>query len=210
MKETSAMGEVATVYIVDDDNGVREALGLLLRTEGYAVRLFESASAFLKGVREDSTGCIVTDVRMPGMSGIELMEALRERRAIMPIILITAHANVPLAVQAMKLGAVDVLEKPFDDALLLSAIENALTQNTDNEQRHARALAVRARMNMLSKRENEVLAGLLKGKPNKAIANDLGISARTVEVHRAAVMAKMQARSLPELVQMVMLVTKDG
>jgi two-component system response regulator FixJ len=199
-----SMVDEAIVHIIDDDRAIRDSLGLLLQTEGYVVRTYESARIFLSDVTESERGCVVTDVRMPEITGLDLLSAMRERHIFMPIILITAHADVPLAVQAMKMGAIDLIEKPFDDEALLAAIRQALKRWNDDATRVAKTQSIRARLATLTRRENEVLNGLLKGQPNKVIAHELGISMRTVEVHRASVMAKMEARSLPELVQLAL------
>lgn len=200
------MNNVGNIHIVDDDPGVSEALGLFLESEGYLVRTHDSARAFLDSIGSGESGCVVTDMRMPGMTGLELMQAMKERRISMPIILVTAYADVPLALQAMKMGAVDLLEKPFEYAALLTAIRDALQRAYADEAREAKTRAILKRFASLTKREKEVLAGLLKGRPNKLIAHDLGISMRTVEVHRGTLMMKMGAKSLPELVQLVMVI----
>lgn len=198
-----------TVHIIDDDRAVRDSLSLLLQTEGYGVRTYESGRMFLDMIEPNERGCVVTDVRMPEITGLDLLSAMRERQIFMPIILITAHADVPLAVQAMKMGAIDLLEKPFDDEALLTAIRQALKRWSDDATRVAKTQSIRARLATLTRRENEVLSGLLKGQPNKVIAHELGISMRTVEVHRASVMAKMEARSLPELVQLALAASQE-
>mgnify|MGYP003335976782 FL=1 len=168
-------------------------------------RSHDSAVAFLKALPTLQDGCIVTDIRMPEMDGLELQKRLKEMKIDMPVIVITGHGDVHLAVSAMKSGAVDFIEKPFDDEALLSAIQAALTQHSDDRRRQSLVAEVRKRLKALSEREKEVLNGLVAGKPNKIIAYELGISARTVEVYRANVMTKMQADSLSELVRMVLL-----
>jgi two-component system, LuxR family, response regulator FixJ len=198
------MKQQATVHIVDDDHAVREALELLLTTESYAVRSYESALHFLDHEHADGVACVVADVRMPGMSGLDLINALRDRGISLPIILITAHADVPLAVDAMKRGAVDLLEKPFDDQALLTAIEQSLQRIRASAARLARGEAVRRRLATLTRREREVLDNLVNGQSNKMIARELGITTRTVESHRAALMAKMEAKTIAELVQMTL------
>jgi two-component system, LuxR family, response regulator FixJ len=192
------------VHVIDDDVAVRQSLAFLLSTAGLAVRVHESAVAFLEVVSEATGGCIVTDVRMPGMDGLELQRRLRERKIQLPVIVITGHGDVSLAVEAMKAGASDFIEKPFDDEVLLTAIRSALTRHATDAERGARGAEVRRRIELLSEREREVLDGLVAGKPNKIIAYDLGISARTVEVYRANVMTKMQADSLSDLVRMAL------
>jgi two-component system, LuxR family, response regulator FixJ len=193
------------VHVIDDDADVRQSLAFLLSTAGLAVRVHESAVAFLRALPDAQDGCVVTDVRMPEMDGLELQQRLKEMKVGMPVIVITGHGDVHLAVSAMKAGAIDFIEKPFDDDTLLTAIRSALTRHADDTQRQSRAAEVRARMETLSDREREVLDGLVAGKPNKIIAYELGISARTVEVYRANVMTKMRADSLSELVRMALL-----
>jgi two-component system response regulator FixJ len=192
------------VHVIDDDAAVRDAVGLLLSTEGFKVHTYPSALAFLKTSAAHREGCVVTDMRMPEMSGIELIAKMKEARITNPVVVLTAHADVPLAVEAMKLGAVDLLEKPFEDAALLAAVDAALERRSAEETRSREAAAVRRRLASLTRRENEILAGLLKGLSNKVIAHDLGISTRTAEVHRANIMAKMRAGNLAELVKMTL------
>jgi two-component system response regulator FixJ len=199
------VSEGATVYILDDDPAIRDSLSLLLEIEGYEVHVHSSAMTFLTEIEgKEEGGCVVTDVRMPKMTGIELLDAMKERHAYLPMILITAHADVSLAVQAMKKGAVDFLEKPFNDEALLFSIRQALQRRDNDDARNAKTQAVITKLATLTKREKAVLSGLLKGKANKMIAHDLGISVRTVEVHRATLMIKMDAKSLPELVQLAL------
>ncbi len=198
------MSSEAVVHVVDDDVAVRQSLSFLLASDGWPVRLHESASAFLDGVKEAAAGCIVTDVRMPGIDGIEFLRRLKLRGFALPVIVMTGHADVPLAVEAMKEGAVDFLEKPFDDELLLAAVRSALERRDKLADQDAHTAEVRARIRSLSERERQVLDGLVAGKPNKVIAYDLGISPRTVEIYRANVMSKMQAGSLSELVRMAL------
>jgi two-component system, LuxR family, response regulator FixJ len=193
------------VHVIDDDIGVRQSLAFLLSTAGLAVRVHESAVAFLAALPEAQGGCIVTDVRMPGMDGLELQRRLRENKIGLPVIVMTGHGDVALAVEAMKAGAVDFIEKPFDDEILLRAIRSALARHAQAAENEARRADIRGRLDHLSERERAVLDGLVAGKPNKVIAYDLGISPRTVEVYRANVMTKMQAESLSELVRMVLL-----
>ncbi len=195
------------VHIIDDDVDVRQSLAFLLSTEGHAVRVHDSALAFLKALPGAQDGCVITDIRMPDMDGLELQRRLNELKAGFPVIIMTGHGDVSLAVTAMKAGAVDFIEKPFDDEALLSAVRTALARHAMDSEREARLAAVQARLAGLSPREREVLQGLVAGKANKMIAYDLGISARTVEVHRANVMTKMQADSLSELVRMVLAAT---
>jgi two-component system response regulator FixJ len=193
------------VHVIDDDADVRQSLAFLLSTVGLAVRVHESASAFLKILPEIQEGCIVTDVRMPGVDGIELQRRLAATGVKLPVIVMTGHGDIALAVEAMKAGAVDFIEKPFDDDVLIAAIKTALGRRAGDRERNARVAEVRDRLKLLSERERQVMEGLVAGKPNKVIAYDLGISARTVEIYRANVMAKMQADSLSVLVRMALL-----
>lgn len=190
------------VHIVDDDEAVRQSLAFMLSSAGLAVRLYDSALAFLAGLASSQNGCLITDVRMPGMSGIDLLKMLRDKSVSMPAIVITGHGDVPLAVEAMKAGAVDFIEKPFEQEAILSAVKRALEQCSDE---YANGSAIAARLAMLSERERQVLEGLVAGHPNKTIAFDLGISPRTVEVYRANLMTKMQAKSLSDLIRMAIL-----
>jgi two-component system response regulator FixJ len=195
----------AVVHLVDDDEQVRRALAFLLGTAGLAVRLHESALRFLEKLDDIQPGCIVSDVRMPGMDGLGLQRALKEKGVDMPMIIMTGHADVGLAVAAMKAGAVDFIEKPFDDEVLLGSVRLALSRYDMVGQSSGEIARIRARADSLSARERQVMEGLLTGLPNKTIAYDLAISPRTVEVHRANVMAKMAAKSLSELVRMAIL-----
>lgn len=199
------MSSEAVVHVVDDDLAVRRSLAFLFASDGLPVRLHESASAFLDGLEAMQPGCLLTDVRMPGLDGIELLRRLKARGLGFPVIVMTGHADVPLAVEAMKEGAVDFIEKPFNDHLLLAAVRGALARRSVAGETDARTVAARERLAGLTAREAQVLKGLVAGKPNKVIAYDLGISARTVEIHRAHVMTKMQAGSLSELVRLSML-----
>ncbi|GEO13644.1 response regulator FixJ [Microvirga aerophila] len=196
----------AVVHVVDDDVAVRKSLAFLLASDGLAVRLHESATAFLDEVKDVEAGCIVTDVRMPGIDGMEFLRRLKARGSILPVIVMTGHADVPMAVEAMKEGAVDFIEKPFKDEVFLAAVRSALLRQDRNLHQTPELLQAQARLDSLSERERQVLDGLVAGKANKVIAFDLGISPRTVEIYRANVMSKMQARSLSELVRMALLV----
>ena len=191
------------VYIIDDDESVRHSLEFLLDVAGIRVRSFSSADAFLKSSPPLAGACVVTDVRMPGMSGVELAEELRSRAASIPVIVVTGHADVPLAIRAMKAGVADFIEKPFDDEVMLTAIHNALARHSNKETAVAERQVVLDLIGTLSPREREVMDGLVAGQANKAIACDLEISARTVEVYRANVMMKMHAKTLSDLVRMV-------
>lgn len=191
------------VYVIDDDDSARHSLEFLLDVAGIRVRSYASADAFLTSSPPLAGACVVTDVRMPGTNGVELAEELKRRGATAPVIVITGHADVPLAIQAMKAGVADFIEKPFDDEVMLGAIRSALAQHASDEQVQAERQQVTERIASLSPREHEVMDGLVAGQANKAIAFDLDISARTVEVYRANVMMKMQAKTLSELVRMV-------
>ena len=198
------MPRTSLVHVIDDDKAVRDSLMFLLKTAHVDVRTYESATAFLSLLPNVSGGCIVTDVRMPEISGVDLLRRLKELKANIPVIVITGHGDVQLAVEAMKIGAVDFIEKPFDDDLLLAAIRSALGRwEKDSQQVSGRAKLL-DKLSTLSNREREVLDGLVAGKPNKIIAFDLGISPRTVEIYRANVMTKMDAGSLSELVRMAL------
>lgn len=193
------------VHIIDDDEAMRESLVFLLDTAGFDVVASPSAVAFLKTVPDPRLGCIVTDIRMPDMNGLELIRVLRADGHDYPVIVITGHGDVPLAVEAMKAGVIDFIEKPFDDETLLDAIGIALRQRTNAPGTSPERLAIVERLNELSPRERDVLAGVVAGKPNKVIAHELGISPRTVEVYRANLMTKMAAASLSELVRMALI-----
>jgi two-component system response regulator FixJ len=200
------MATDAIVYVIDDDEAVRHSIEFLLRTSGVTARTYDSASVFLDALPTIDPGCIITDVRMPGISGIELLRRLGEMRVRMPVIVITGHGDVPLAVEAMKNGAVDFLEKPFEDERLLGSVRSALSRSRENAERDAERAEVEARLATLTNRERDVLEGLVAGKPNKIIAFDLAISPRTVEIYRANVMTKMEAASLSELVRMALVI----
>jgi two-component system, LuxR family, response regulator FixJ len=197
------MSAKASVYIVDDDEAVRRGLSALLRAKGFAVETFASADAFLAGVPAQATGCALVDIRLPRMSGLELQREMKRRAILLPVIIITGHGDVPVAVAALKAGAVDFLEKPFDSGAILAAIDEALrlalasgaTLTVDRE-------TLAERVERLTEREREVMALVVEGQPNKAIAHRLKIALRTVEIHRARVMEKTGARNLSELVRM--------
>lgn len=191
------------VHLIDDDEAMRTSLSFLLDSAGLSNAVYASAEAFLDDIADDTTGCVITDIRMPGMSGMELVAFLKSKGAQLPVVVITGHGDVPLAVEAMKNGVVDFLEKPFDDDVLLAAIRRALVEHRPEAEStgHVTFSSVLA---ALSPRETEVLRGVVAGKANKVIAYELGISPRTVEVYRANVMAKTGAKGLPELVRMAM------
>ena len=191
------------VHIVDDDEAVRQSLAFMLGSAGLPIRLYESAKVFLESLDPSLCGCLVTDVRMPEMTGIELLNRIKDRMPLIPAIVITGHGDIPLAVAAMKAGAVDFIEKPFDEEVLLKAVEAALDKAGGEE--NGQMQDVLMRLATLSEREHQVLTGLVAGQANKVIAAAHGISPRTVEVYRANVMTKMQAKSLPELVRMAVL-----
>jgi two-component system response regulator FixJ len=192
------------VHVIDDDDAVRESVAFLLRSANFEVKVYESAVAFLEAIKSGVSGCVITDVRMPGMSGIDLLRHLQGRKLGVPVIVVTGHGDVQLAVEAMKAGAVDFLEKPFDDERVLEAVRAALDTRPAEVARTPEQDAIAARIESLSQRERQVLNGLVAGQPNKTIAYELGISPRTVEVYRANVMTKMQANSLSELVRMAL------
>jgi two-component system, LuxR family, response regulator FixJ len=194
----------AVVHVIDDDDAVRQSLEFLLRSARIEVKTYESAAAFLAALPPAGAGCIITDVRMPEVSGIELLRRLNQIELAMPVIVITGHGDVPLAVEAMKLGAVDFLEKPFDDDALLGAVRSALTGSVEDDGRNAERVEIEEKLASLSNRERQVLEGLVSGHPNKTIAYDLGISPRTVEIYRANLMTKMNAASLSDLVRMAL------
>ncbi|MBY4636495.1 response regulator [Sphingopyxis sp. XHP0097] len=193
------------VHVIDDDEGVRESLAFLLDCSEIATRTYESAMEFIDALPKVERGCIVTDVRMPGMSGIELLSRLRALGVTDPVIVITGHADVPMAIQALHAGVSDFIEKPFSDEAILLAVRSALAKLESRSEMEAERADIDSRLNSLSGRESEVMEGLVEGKANKVIAHDLDISARTVEVYRANVMTKMGARTLSELVRMVMI-----
>ena len=192
------------VHVVDDDEAMRDSMAFLLRAENFQVQTYADAADFLAALPQIKVGCVVTDVRMPGMSGIELLQRLRELKVSLPVIVVSGHGDVPLAVEAMKTGALDFIEKPFDDDVFLRAVRLALSAHAVDSQRQAQKATINSRLESLSNREREVLEGLVAGHPNKTIAYDLGISPRTVEIYRANVMEKMQARSLSDLVRMAL------
>ena len=198
------------VHIIDDDQALRESLAFLLRAAQLEVRSFDSAKAFLDALPDASVGCVITDIRMPDMSGIDLLRRLKELKVGIPVIVITGHGDVPLAVEAMKIGAADFFEKPFNDDQLVASVRAALQQQQDQTKRGAERAEIEHRISTLSAREKDVLTGLIEGRANKQIAFDLGISPRTVEIYRANLMNKMQADSLSDLVRMALVVQMQG
>jgi two-component system, LuxR family, response regulator FixJ len=199
------MPDKSVVHVIDDDEALRESLSFLLETAHFEVRTYDSALRFLEGLRHAEPGCIITDVRMPGMSGLELLRQLASLESPFAVIVITGHGDIPLAVEAMKLGAVDFLEKPFDDNALIAAVRLALSRRERDHERDSEKLEIHSRIAALSNRERQVLEGLVAGHANKTIAFDLGISPRTVEIYRANLMTKMQASSLSDLVRMALM-----
>jgi two-component system response regulator FixJ len=196
------MTDSTLVHVVDDDDAVRDSLALLLESAGFTVRLYDSAGAFLAAAPGLSGGCVLTDLRMPGMDGLALQRWLTEQRLRLPVIVMTGHGDVPIAVEALKAGALDFLEKPFDDEHLMEAVRRALAAGLRTRREASATAGIAARLASLTPREREVLDRLVAGQPNKTIAYDLGTSPRTVEVQRARVMDKMGARSVAELVRM--------
>ncbi len=192
------------IYVIDDDAAMRDSLNFLLDSAGFGVTLFDNAQAFLDALPGLSFGCVVSDVRMPGIDGIELLKRMKAQLSAFPILIMTGHGDVPLAVEAMKLGAVDFLEKPFEDERLTSMIETAIRQAEPAAKNDAISQDIAARVASLSPRERQVMEGLIAGLSNKLIAREYDISPRTIEVYRANVMTKMQANSLSELVRLAM------
>ena len=195
-------GDDQTVFVLDDDEAVRDSLGALLESAGFVVEIFGSGADFLDRLEPEGGGCLVLDVRMPGLSGLEVQEELAKKGIAIPVIIITGHGDVPIAVKALKSGAVDFIEKPFADDIILESVRHALEQGLQNKQDISAALEIKARLVRLTPRERDVLGQLVIGNPNKIIAHELGISPRTVEIHRARVLEKMSARSLSHLVRL--------
>ena len=198
------MARKGIVYVIDDDQAMRESIDFLLSAADYDVRLFESAATFLDSLSEIAFGCVLSDVRMPGIDGLDLLKRLKAGGSRLPVVIMTGHGDVPLAVEAMKLGAIDFIEKPFDDDRLIGLIETALKQAVDDARTEAVSQDIVGRIQSLSPRERQVMDGLIAGMSNKVIAREFDISPRTIEVYRANVMTKMQASSLSELVRMAM------
>jgi len=192
------------VHIVDDDEAMRDSLKWLLESRGLKVELYPSAEVFLRAFNRDFCGCLVLDVRMPGMNGLDLYEQLQAHSSTLPVIFITGHGDVPMAVSALKKGAADFIEKPFNDQDMLSLIESCMTQDSAAAAKRAESASVAQRLERLTQREREVLDLVVVGKLNKQIADELGISIKTVEVHRSRVMQKMGANSVAELVQLTL------
>jgi two-component system, LuxR family, response regulator FixJ len=186
------------VHLVDDDEAIRRSAGFMLKTAGYQVKTYESGVELLKEASSLDTGCILLDIRMPGMDGLEVQQKLQEKGVALPVVIMTGHGDVTLAVKAMKAGAIDFIEKPFEKSVLLSAIDQGIERLKRSEISGQRAEDAAVRLQALTPREREVLDGLVQGLPNKTIAYDLGISPRTVEIHRANLMTKLEVRSLSE------------
>ncbi len=203
---TAAGADNQTVFVLDDDEAVRDSLRALLESAGFDVETFGSGAEFLDRFDPTRGGCLVLDVRMPGLSGLEIQEKLSEKRIAMPVIIITGHGDVPVAVQAMRAGAVDFIEKPFADDVILESVRFALEQGHQITLDMSSATEIKARLARLTPRERDVLEQLVIGNPNKVIAYELGISPRTVEIHRARVIEKMEARSLSHLVRLAIAV----
>jgi two-component system, LuxR family, response regulator FixJ len=193
----------ATVFVIDDDEAVRNSLRLLLKSIGLPVRAYASAKEFLPSYDEHQPGCLVLDIRMPGMSGLELLQQLNLRGAIIPVVFISGHGDIPMAVEAMQNGAFDFLQKPFRDQDLIDRVQRALERDASVRAQLRATDKIREHFASLTPREREVLELVTSGKPNKVMAADLGVSQRTIEIHRARVMEKMQARSLAQLVRMM-------
>jgi FixJ family two-component response regulator len=209
MNPTKNIRPKATVYIVDDDDGMRRALSVLMSTVGYNAVAFEKPAEFLQKFDPNQPACLVLDVRMPEMSGLEVQQQLNRNGSMLPVILMTGHGDIPMAVQAMKDGAFDFLQKPFRDQDLLDRINGALKQDAENRQMVERHADLKRRTESLTPREREVMALVVDGRANKVIAIDLGLSERTVEIHRANVMEKMRARSVAHLVKMHLTLTGE-
>ncbi|MEO7222571.1 MAG: response regulator FixJ [Devosia sp.] len=192
------------VHVVDDEEAVRNSLAFLLGTSGFAVRTHASAASFLEIASSFRNGCLVTDLRMPDIDGVELLRRLSAQGSMLPAIVVTGHGDVQMAVEAMKNGALDFIEKPFSDAVLIESIQRAVDKASSSLDIEAAGAKVREKLATLSERELQVLNGVVQGQANKTIAFELGISPRTVEVYRAGLMSKMQAKSLAELVRMIM------
>lgn len=192
----------AWIHIIDDDDAVRDSLLFLLKASGFKVQAHRAGSDFLGAMPLEDVGCVITDIRMPGVSGIDVLGRLRDGGLDVPVIIMTGHGDVPLAVEAMKLGAFDFLEKPFDEDVMLTSVRSALERTWSKKESETEKAEIRRRVDLLTGRERDVLSGLITGNPNKIIAFNLSISPRTVEIYRANIMTKMQAGSLSELVRM--------
>ncbi|KRA81195.1 response regulator transcription factor [Altererythrobacter sp. Root672] len=196
------------VYLVDDDNAVRRAVSFMLRTADYDVTTFKSGDEFVKESDTLSPGCVLLDVRMPGIDGLEAQRLIAHKGSVLPVVIMTGHGDIAMAVQAMKSGAVDFLEKPFEKAMLVSALEQGWLRLEKSDRLRLRSTEAAAQLEILSPRERDVLNGMVEGLPNKAIAHDLGISPRTVEIHRANVMSKLGVKSLSEALRLAFAATE--
>lgn len=203
------MSEPYPIYVVDDDDAIRRSLSFMLKTSGYAVQLFAGGVEFLRDAADLASGCVLLDVRMPEIDGLEVQRELRARGIMLPVVIMTGHGDVDMAVSAMKTGASDFIEKPFEKAALLGCVEAARKLSLADRGASARAQDARARLNILTEREREVLNGLVEGLPNKTIAYDLGISPRTVEIHRANLMHKLEVKSLAEALRIAFHASQD-
>ncbi|AMK19749.1 MULTISPECIES: response regulator FixJ [Sphingobium] len=203
------MSEPYPIYVVDDDDAIRRSLSFMLKTSGYAVQLFAGGVEFLRDAADLASGCVLLDVRMPEIDGLEVQRELRARGIMLPVVIMTGHGDVDMAVSAMKTGASDFIEKPFEKAALLGCVEAARKLSLADRGASARAQDARARLNILTEREREVLDGLVEGLPNKTIAYDLGISPRTVEIHRANLMHKLEVKSLAEALRIAFHASQD-
>lgn len=209
MTESKSSEEICRVYIVEDDDAVRDSLQMVLESMGHKVVAFTNANSFLDYYHDDLCGCLVLDIRMPGMTGMQLQRKLNEANSILPIIFVTGHGDIPMAVEAMQKGAIDFIEKPYREQELLDKINLALTEDQHNRNRLKQQQVIIEQIKNLTPREMEVMKEMVKGKANKVIAIDLNISQRTVEIHRARVMEKLQASSLAQLVRLYMTVEAD-
>ena len=198
------------VHLVDDDDAIRRSVSFMLKTSGLNVRTYESGIELLKSASSLETGCVLLDIRMPGMDGLDVQEALKEKGVTLPVIIMTGHGDVTLAVQAMKAGAIDFIEKPFEKAVLLGAIDQAMDRLKHSAANRERTDQAAVRLQVLTPRERDVLEGLAKGLPNKTIAYDLGISPRTVEIHRANLMTKLEVKSLSEALRIAFAAQEQG
>jgi two-component system, LuxR family, response regulator FixJ len=203
------MSKDAVIFVVDDDDAARDSLAILLDSAGYAVETFASGTSFLERARSLPLGCALVDIRMPELGGLELQDALKERHIDIPIIFVTGHADVPVAVRAMRAGAIDFVEKPFTADVILAGVERGLKYAAARQHVSAAAATARSRLERLTDRERDVFGQLVQGHPNKVIAANLDISPRTVEIHRSRVLDKMEARSLSDLVRMAMAANAD-
>ncbi|TDX99683.1 LuxR family two component transcriptional regulator [Thiohalophilus thiocyanatoxydans] len=206
----STIMKQATIHVVDDDQAVRESIEWLIESVGLNIRTYASANEFLENYTEDSLGCLILDVRMPGISGLDLQHILTERGIDLSVVFVTGHGDVPMAVRALKNGAVDFIEKPFNDQLLLDTIQSAVQKHSQRLKQRAELENLQTRYDNLTTREQEVMDRVVTGKPNRDVGGELGISVKTVEVHRAKVMEKMRARSIADLVKMAMMMRETG